>query len=276
MGLNLALVGCGGIGSALLKGWLTLSNSVESFSSFWIINPHREKVASFLNDKRVQWFSSPHELPHSPDVIVFAVKPFILHEILPLYISFDSFIVSVASGKPLSFYETIFTSSRPILRVMPNTPVELHKGVIGLLANATLTPRHMTIVKTCFNELGLCLWVQSDDEIDKLTAISGSGPAYIFYMMEALAKSAESIGFHKETAMALAINTFWGASNYAHETYALGQHPVEHRERVTSPQGTTAAALKVLETGQFYNLIERAVNAAYTRAKELADERKSL
>ncbi|MBS0272518.1 MAG: pyrroline-5-carboxylate reductase [Proteobacteria bacterium] len=276
MGLKLALVGCGNMGSALLKGWLTLSNSMESFSSFWIINPHRENVAPFLKDKRVQWFSTPDELPHSPDVIIFAVKPLILDEVLPLYTTFDSFIISIASGRPLAFYETIFTSSRPILRVMPNTPVEFHKGVIGLLADMTLKPKHMNIVKMCFQELGFCLWVQSDDELDKLTAISGSGPAYIFYMMEALAKAAESLGFHEETAMALAINTFWGASNYAHETFALGQRPEEHRQRVTSPQGTTAAALKVLETGKFYNLIERAVDAAYTRAKEQADERKSL
>jgi pyrroline-5-carboxylate reductase len=270
MGLKLALVGCGGIGSALLQGWLTLPHSATSFESFWVINPHREKVDPFLNDTRVHWFSTPHELPHSPDVIIFAVKPLILEEALPHYISFNSFIVSVATGKPLSFYESLFTS-QPLLRAMPNTPVAIHKGVIGLLANTALKPEHRAIVETCFNALGFCLWVQSDDEIDKLTALSGSGPAYVFYMMEALTQAAESLGFQKEAAMALAIHTFWGAA-----CSAVGQDPKVLRQRVTSPQGTTAAALKVLETGGLYNLMERAVNAAYTRAKEIAHERKSL
>lgn len=270
MGLNLALVGCGGIGSALLKGWLTSPHSASSFEAFWVVNPHREKVDPFLSDKRVKWFSTPQELPHTPDVIVFAVKPLILEEVLSHYISFDSFIISVATGKPLSVYEKIFTS-QPILRAMPNTPVALHKGVIGLLANTPLKPEHKALVETCFKNLGICLWVKSDDELDKITALSGSGPGYVFYMMEALAQSAESLGFQKETAMTLAIHTFLGAS-----CSALDQDPKVLRERVTSPQGTTAAALKVLETGEFYTLIEKAVHAAYTRAKAQADERKSL
>src|ERR1700722_2682952 len=104
MGLSLALVGCGSMGSALLKGWLTLPKSKIDFKTFWIIAPHREKAEPYLTDSRLQWISSPEQLPYDPDRIVFALKPFILKEILPLYKPYKSLIISVAAGKPLSFY----------------------------------------------------------------------------------------------------------------------------------------------------------------------------
>ncbi len=266
MRLRVALVGCGAMGSALLRGWLTLSDSESRFKNIWVITPHRESAVHFLDDSRVEWFASPSSLPHSPDIIVFAVKPHLLEEILPLYKSFDSLIISVASGKPLSFYKKVLPLSHTIVRAMPNTPVEIHKGVIAFLANTTLTPDQMNMINICFKDMGFCLWVSSDNEIDKITAISGSGPAYVFYMIEAFAQGAESLGFHKEMALSLAVSTFWGSSVYAHD---LKGSPAVLRKNVTSPQGTTAAALNVLETGNLHALMEAAMKAAYTRAKEL-------
>lgn len=252
------------MGSALLKGWLSLPES--HFKTIWVIAPHREKVEPFISDARVQWLVSPEDLPHTPDIIVFAVKPSLLQDILPLYSNFNSIVVSVASGKSLSFYEALLPSASLIIRAMPNLPVSIHKGVIALYTEALLTSKQMDLFKSCFHELGFCLWVQSDDEINKITALSGSGPAYVYYMIEALTKSAESLGFHQETAAHLALQTFWGASAYAHES---GISPKALREAVTSPQGTTAAALKVLETTRLHNTMEDAVKAAYDRAKEL-------
>lgn len=257
---SLVLVGCGGMGSALLKGWLTLPEC--HFKNFWVVAPHREKVEPFLEDPRVQWFLSPDQLPDHPDVIVFAVKPFILEQILSAYQSFQSLFISVAAGKPLSFYP----SHQSIVRVMPNIPVNIHQGVIGLLPPPELPEDKMTLLKACFQDLGLCLWLTSDDEIDKLTAISGSGPAYVYYMIEALVKAAESLGFEKKAALSIALTTFRGASNYAHSS---NQSPEALRKQVTSPQGTTFEALKVLETGNLYTLINEAVMAAYKRAREL-------
>lgn len=262
--LTLALVGCGAMGSALLKGWLALPDS--RFKTIWVIAPHREKVEPFLSDFRVQWLASPEDLPDTPDIIVFAVKPSLLQDILPLYSTFHSIVVSVASGKSLSFYETLLPAASLMIRVMPNLPVSIHKGVIAIYTEALLTSKKMDLFKSCFHDLGFCLWVQSDDEINKITALSGSGPAYVYYMIEALEKSAESLGFHKQTAAHLALQTFWGATAYAHDS---GVSPKALREAVTSPQGTTAAALKVLETKDLHNVIEAAVKAAYGRAKEL-------
>jgi len=126
----------------------------------------------------------------------------------------------------------------------------------------------MTFTKACFKDMGYCLWVSSDDEIDKITAISGSGVAYIFYFMEAFAQAAESLGFSHETALHLALSTFGGASTFAEKS---PKSPHQLREDVTSPQGTTSAALNVLETGELYTLLERAMKAAYARAKELGE-----
>ncbi|MBA3814424.1 MAG: pyrroline-5-carboxylate reductase [Alphaproteobacteria bacterium] len=268
MALKVALVGCGAIGSALLQGWLSLADSSERFEKFWVIAPHREKVEPFLTDTRVQWLISAEELHLTPDIIVFALKPYVLEGILPFYTTHKSLFISVAAGKPLSFYHEFLSPSAPLIRAMPNTPVIIHQGVIGLLTMTDLTEQQKGMIATCFQGLGLCVWVNSDDELDKLTAISGSGPAYVFAMIEALAKSAESLGFDPKTALDLALHTFLGASYYAQQSE---EHPSLLRQGVTSPGGTTAAALRVLETGKVGNLINDAINAAYQRARELSE-----
>lgn len=266
MALKIALVGCGAMGSALLKGWLTLPDSSERFEKFWVIAPHREKVEPFLGDSRVQWIPSPEALTDTPDIILFAVKPYILEEILPAYTSFDSLFISVATGKSLDFYQQILSPSVPFVRAMPNTPVVIHQGVIGLLTHGELQEAYKTLIETCLGALGFCLWVDSDDDLDKLTALSGSGPAYVFAMMEALALSAESLGFDKEIALSLSLKTFLGAATYADQS---DDSPTVLRERVTSPQGTTAEALKVFKKEGLNTIINEAVKAAYRRAREL-------
>jgi pyrroline-5-carboxylate reductase len=273
MGLSLALVGCGAMGSALLKGWLTLPDSETRFKAFWVIAPHRENVEPFLVDSRVKWFPSPQEFPQDPDVIVFAVKPSLMEDILPLYKSFNSLFITVVTGKSLAFYEKFLPPPLYLIRAMPNTPVSIHQGVIALLPHSQLNENQKKLAEICFEKLGFYTWVTSDEDIDKITAISGSGPAYVFFLIESLAQAAESLGFDEKTAINLALYTFWGASTYAHIS---NDPPHILRQHVTSPKGTTEAALNVLETGGLYNLMETAVKAAYNRARELGDERKSL
>jgi pyrroline-5-carboxylate reductase len=262
---KLALVGCGNMGSALLKGWLSL----PYFKSLWVIAPHRDKVEPFLKDVRVQWFPSPQELPEAPDLIVFAVKPFILKDVLLLYQTFDSLMISVAAGKPLSFYED-YLPKQPIIRMMPNLAVEIHQGVMGFLANQHVTDTHKAMIKTCFQDLGFCPWVKTDEDLDKLTAISGSGPAYVFYFLDALMSAAEDLGFEKQLAFDLALHTFVGSSLYAQIS---GISPALLSSQVATPKGTTAAALKVFESGQLKEHVEKAVKAAFERAQELAHEK---
>lgn len=257
---TLALVGCGGMGSSLLKGWLSLNHS--PFQEYWAIAPHQDKVETFLKDERVRWYSTPEELPHSPDVVVFAVKPNVLNDILPKYKDFDALFISVAAGKPLRF----FGLEKSIARVMPNTPVAIHQGVIGILPSPQMDKENLILLQACFQDLGKCIWVSSDEEIDKITAISGSGPAYVYYMIEALAQAAKSMDFDQTTAETLALHTFRGAVNTA---YISGESPSELRKHVTSPQGTTYEGLKVLENAGLYDQMEKVVKAAYKRAREM-------
>lgn len=273
MGLSIALVGCGAMGSALLKGWLTLPDTKERFSNFWVIAPHREKVQPFLKDSRVEWISSPEHLPQTPDLILFAVKPYHLEDIVLHYKFLDTLFISVVSGKPLSFYETYLSPSSSLVRAMPNTPLSIHQGVVAFLSKASLSPQNKQKVETCFRGMGFSFWVNSDDDLDRVTALTGSGPAYVFYMIEVFSQAAEIIGFSKETALQMALSTFEGASAYAQQS---DQSLESLRSQVTSPQGTTAEAIKVLERGNLYHLMEEAVKAAYKRAKELADEGKSI
>ena len=273
MGLSIALVGCGAMGSALLKGWLTLSDTKERFENLWVIAPHREKVEPFLKDPRVGWIPSPEHLPQTPDLILFAVKPYHLADILPHYKAFETLFISVASGKPLSFYETYLSPSSSLVRAMPNTPLSIHQGAIAFLSKVSLSPQNKEKVEACFRGMGFSFWVNSDDDLDKVTALTGSGPAYVFYMIEAFSRAAEVLGFSKETSLQMAISTFEGASIYAQQS---GQPPESLRAQVTSPQGTTAEAIKVLERGDLYHLMEEAVKAAYKRAKELAHEGKNI
>jgi pyrroline-5-carboxylate reductase len=268
MALKIALVGCGAMGSALLQGWLSLTDSLERFEKFWVIAPHREKVEPFLTDARVEWLSAPEQLHQIPDILFFAVKPYILEEILPSYASYNCLFISIAAGKSLSFYQKILSPSCHLIRAMPNTPILVHQGVIGLLAHTKLTEKQNVMVSTCFQGLGFCLWVNSDNELDKLTAISGSGPAYVFTMIEAMAQSAESLGFDKKTSLELAIHTFLGASSYAEQSK---ESPFFLRQHVTSPGGTTAEALKILEAGKIGSLIDTAIRAAYHKARELRE-----
>ncbi|MBL8676353.1 MAG: pyrroline-5-carboxylate reductase [Alphaproteobacteria bacterium] len=273
MRLSIALVGCGAMGSALLKGWLTLSDTKARFANFWVIEPHREKVELFLKDPRVGWLTSSEQLPQTPDLIFFAVKPYHLADILPHYRVFNTLFISVVSGKPLSFYETYLSSSSSVVRAMPNIPLSIHQGVVAFLSKPSLSTQNKQRVETCFRDMGFSFWGNSDDDLDKITALTGSGPAYVFYMLEVFAQTAEALGFSKETSLQMAISTFEGASIYARQS---GQSPENLRAQVTSPQGTTAEAIKVLERRDLYHLMEEAVKAAYKRAKELADEGKSV
>lgn len=267
MGLSLALVGCGSMGSALLKGWLTLPNSHDHFDAFSVIDPHPENILPFQQDKRVSRILSPDLLPSNLNLIVFAIKPSSLEETLPLYAAHKALVISVAAGKSLSFYENFFPENTPIARAMPNLPVSCQQGIIGLLPNKAVTSFDRETLTKCFSPLGFTCWVETDDDIQKLTAISASGPAYVYSLIEAFTEAIENMGFQKPLSDRLALHTFLGACQSVNLS---GESPSHLREKVTSPQGTTAAALEVLGKGKLSSLFTQTIEAAYQRAKELS------
>lgn len=263
---EVTLVGCGSMGSALLRGWLRSSDALR----FNIVAPHRETVAPYLdNEDRVKWYSSPEGLGAPLQCLVVALKPMVLEEVLPLYkgkVDEKTLIISVATGKTLAFYKEHL--GQEIVRAMPNTPVSINQGVIGLAAAPKIYLKFRTQVDGLLGSLGYLAWLESEEQLNQVTALSGSGPAYVFYMIESMAQAGEGMGLSASQAYEMALHTVAGAGAYA---VASGLPASVLRDNVTSPKGTTEQALKVLMNSDGLEpLMSTAMQAALNRAKELA------
>lgn len=206
------------------------------------------------------------------DIVTLAVKPQImttvchgLKEILP-----DGFpVLSIAAGKSTTYFQEQFSKDTPIIRAMPNTPAAIGKGITALYATDTVTDEQKAMAEELMGAAGQTLWLEDEDQMDAVTAVSGSGPAYVFYLIEAMALAGEKAGLDKEHAKQLARQTVIGAAALAEKEKGLPATIL--RENVTSPGGTTEAALEVLMDGQFQDLMDKAIAAATARGKELSD-----
>jgi pyrroline-5-carboxylate reductase len=264
--LNLMLVGCGAMGSALLRAWLP---DQALFKSIEVITPHREAVAPFLDDARVKWLSQPDASEVSPDIILFAVKPQVLPSILPLYVRFmqsNPLVLTVVAGIARSAYEAVLPQVK-LIRIMPNLPVMVLKGMSALCANAQATLPHYKLAEHLMQQVGQVIWVDTDEEIDLVTAVSGCGPAYVYLLSEALEKGAVQLGLDPAKATILARQTIIGAASYLDFS---GKTAAELRQQVTSPGGMTEAAVASLQqNGQFDKILVEALKAAMQRAVDL-------
>ncbi len=208
-------------------------------------------------------------LPKS-DVIILAVKPVMMEKVMQeinTSIPPSALVISIAAGISLSWFES-FNPSLAIVRAMPNIGSSVGKGATPLAANSqvTLTQKHQA--EFIFDATGITTWVQNELEMDAFNALSGSGPAYVFLFMEEMINAAKLLGLKQSTAKTFALQTVAGALELAlGETHELS----ELRTQVTSPGGTTAAALEVFKQQEFGELIFMAMNAAYNRAKELGE-----
>ena len=177
-------------------------------------------------------------------------------------------LVTVAAGLPLAFYESRLPAGTPVVRVMPNTPAVIGEGASGISAGSAAGSEHLATVTGLLAATGLVLTVPEQD-LDAVTAVSGSGPAYVFYLVDALAEAGVLLGLSREQALELAIATFRGSAALLAES---GEHPVVLRERVSSPGGTTVAALRELDAHGVRAAMIAAASAARDRARELAAE----
>ena len=260
---GLVLLGCGKMGSALLEGWL--KNGIQP-DAVHVIDP-------FPSD----WLKATGvainiQLPASPAVLLVAVKPQMMDEALPSAASFGggrTLVVSVAAGTPMARYEDAFGPGTPVVRTMPNTPAAIGQGISALIGNAAASADHLDLADGLMGAVGQTVRLDSEDQMDAVTAVSGSGPAYVFHLVECLAQAARAQGLNAALAMKLAKATVAGAGALA---ASAAETPSQLRINVTSPKGTTEAALKVLlddETG-LSPLMDRAVGAAVDRSRELA------
>ena len=264
----LLLVGCGKMGGAMLQGWLADGIAV---GGVWIVDPAAPQ--ELRNDPSVSLVASADALPQdlNPQVVIVAVKPQMMDQVVGDYARFagpDCVYVSIAAGTTLGYFEAAFGPDAAIIRAMPNTPAAIGQGITVLCPNARVSAGQAEIAKALLSAVGEVRRIDDEDLMDAVTAVSGSGPAYIFWMIDCLAKAGVAAGLPEDLSARLALQTIAGAGQLARQS---PEPPDQLRRNVTSPGGTTQAALEVLmaEDG-LAPLMERAVAAAQRRGRELA------
>ncbi len=201
-------------------------------------------------------------------VVVLAVKPQVLAGVLAgLAIPPRTLVVSICAGVPVDGIAALTSPNQPIVRCMPNTPALLRAGVTALYANANTSPADRQTADGILGAVGRTAWVEEEALLDAVTAVSGSGPAYFFYLMEAMAEAGRNLGLEPDLAATLTVETAWGAARMARET---GTAPSELRRNVTSPGGTTEAAIDALDEHEVNRHIVAALGRASRRSRELA------
>jgi pyrroline-5-carboxylate reductase len=265
----LLLVGCGKMGGALLDGWL--ARGLEAAAAT-VVEPFAAGAAA-VAAKGVPVIGDAGELPagFAPAVAVLAIKPQQMESALPAYRAMargGTVFLSIAAGKPIGFFEAALGADAAVVRVMPNTPAAIGRGMSVLCANAKVDAAGRALCGELMSAVGDVAWVDDEALLDPVTAVSGSGPAYVFLLIESLAKAGVAAGLPEALATRLARETVAGAGELARQA----EEPAETlRRNVTSPGGTTQAALEVLmRPDGLEALMIEAVAAATRRGRELA------
>lgn len=261
---GLVLLGCGKMGSAMLEGWLKDGLPPQSV---WVQDPYPSDWV------QAQGVRVNEGLPVSPAIVLVAVKPQMMAEALPSLQAMgngDTMFLSVAAGITIPYFEDMLGGDTPIIRAMPNTPAAVGKGITAIIGNARTGEDQLVLAEALLGAVGQTVRLEDEGQMDAVTGVSGSGPAYVFHLIETLAAAGEAQGLAPDLAMKLAKATVAGAGVLAEEA---DDTPSQLRINVTSPNGTTQAALEVLmnEEDGFPSLLKRAVGAATNRSKELAN-----
>jgi pyrroline-5-carboxylate reductase len=243
---GLVLVGCGKMGSAMLQGWLGQGLLP---GSIWVLDPNPSAWLGELAEKGL------HLNDGMPDAPAGLGRK-------------DVLILTVAAGTTIATYEAAFGPGTRIVRSMPNTPAAVGRGITAIIGNAAATEADLVLAEALLSAVGQVVRLEGEHQMDAVTAVSGSGPAYVFHLIEALAAAGEAEGLPSGLAMQLARVTVSGAGELAHRA---PETATELRINVTSPGGTTAAALAVLmdDATGFPAILKRAVKAAADRGREL-------
>jgi len=261
----IGFIGVGVMGSSLIKSLLVSSINSEQIC---ISDKSSEKATEISSAYQVE-VKSITEIGQDCDVIFLAVKPQDLDTVLSELsqsLKKETLLISIAAGKTTKFIESKLANTNPVVRVMPNTPAQIGKGVSAISPGASATNDHLTLTKDLLSASGLVVEVAEENQ-DAVTALSGSGPAYFFNFIEAMIKAGVNLGLTEEVATQLAIGTITGSAAMLQES---GIDAATLRKNVTSPNGTTAAALKVFSDSNLEKIVADAMVAAKKRAQELA------
>lgn len=265
---RIAFVGAGNMAASLIGGLRTQGFAAGALRASDHGAEQRAKIAA---EHGIETFAVNAEAIQGSDLIVLAVKPQVMKDVcldLAAHLGAGQLIVSIAAGISCASLEN-WLGPHAVVRCMPNTPALLRQGVSGLYANARVSSEQRQQAEQLLGAVGLALWLDEERLLDAVTAVSGSGPAYFFLLIEAMTAAGEKLGLPRATAAQLCLHTALGAARMA---VASDVDASELRRRVTSPAGTTEAAIKCFQAGGFEALVEQALTAAARRSAELAEQ----
>ena len=267
---KLAFIGGGNMARSLIGGLIANGMSAEDIH---VADKNAATLESLNRQYPVQTFTSNQHAIEGADVIIIAVKPQQLQEVVKaLHSSWQEkqLLISIAAGIRIEdISRWLDKPQAAIVRAMPNTPALVEAGATALFANEYVSHKQHELAESILRACGLAIWLKEEKHMDAVTAVSGSGPAYFFLVMEAMENAAIELGLPQETARLLCLETAFGAAKMALES---GESASTLRKQVTSPGGTTERAIHELEDGGLHGLFENALVAAALRARELANE----
>ena len=266
--MRIAFIGAGNMASSLIGGLLARGLDAAQIRAS---DPGAETRARVSAEHGIELFADNAQAVQDADVIVIAVKPQVMKAVcqdLRAHLEPHQLLISIAAGITCTSLQN-WLGNQPLVRCMPNTPALLGKGVSGLFATAAVTAEQRQQAEDLLSAVGIAVWVDTEAQIDAVTAVSGSGPAYFFLLIEAMADAGVKLGLPREVARQLAEQTALGA---AHMAVASDVDAAELRRRVTSPAGITEAAIKSFQADGFAASVEKALSAAAHRSAEMAEQ----
>lgn len=269
---TISFIGAGNMATSLIGG--LIADGYDP-NKIWASNPNQEKLDALKKSFAIHVTQNNHEAAEKADVLILSVKPQVLKsvalELTNIIKKNHPLIISVAAMIPVAHLEKWFGNKVAIVRCMPNTPALVQTGASGLFANHYVTEEQKSLAESIMRAVGVTVWIEKEEQMDIVTALSGSGPAYFFYLMELMQSNAEKLGLPKEKAKLLILQTALGAARLALET---PEDLLTLRRQVTSPGGTTERAFEILQQANLEKWIYDAMNAAKNRAEELAEKLK--
>ena len=264
---NICFIGGGNMAQALIGGLLSRGLPTTRIT----VSDPVEQIRHILEEKNIQTTTDNVDAIKNADVVVLAVKPQVLATVLqPLKgLLSDKLVISIIAGAEIQTISDLIGGSQRIVRVMPNTPALVQTGAHGIYASEAVGKQDRELTSQILAATGLTIWLDNEAQIDAVTAVSGSGPAYFFYLMESMIRAGKNLGLDEKVATALTLQTALGAAQMA---ITSSNSPSELRKNVTSPNGTTQAALEVFDRAQISQNIQAALAAAQKRSQELAQE----
>ena len=265
----IGFIGAGNMAYALIKG--LLSNGFDA-KNINVSDSNEELLIKRQSELNISTYSDNNSLLDNSDIVVFAVKPQVLSMVclqLKNKVKPNHLFVSIVAGIRGNDINRWLGGNFALVRTMPNTPALFQSGVTGLFANDLVSNQQKELVTSILSSVGECFWVDEEKLIDAITAISGSGPAYFFLLMQSITQAAIALGLDEKTANSLSIQTSLGASLMATKS---GKDSKTLRSEVTSPNGTTQAAIESFQDQNFEGIVAAATRAAYDRARELSND----